>query len=54
MSEFGRIDVLFNSELVPVVPEGPRELGRDVGRFLVSDDFKELLLDDLLDSFEGW
>ena len=41
------------AKLVAVVPEGPRELGRDVGRFSVPDDFNDPLPDDLLDAFEG-
>ena len=41
------------AKLVAVVPERPRELGIDVGRFLVPDDFNDPLPDDLLDAFEG-
>lgn len=41
------------AKLVAVAPEGPRELGKDVGRFLVPDDFNDPLPDDLLEAFEG-
>ena len=41
------------AKLVAVVPEGPREPDRDVGRFLGPDDFYDPLPDDLLDAFEG-
>ena len=41
------------AKLVAVLPEGPRQLGRDVGRFSVPDDFNDSLPDDLLDAFEG-
>ena len=41
------------AKLVAVVPGEPRELGRDVGRFDVPDDFNDPLPDDVLDAFEG-
>ena len=41
------------AKLVAVASQGPREIGRDVGRFEVPDDFNEPLPDDLLDAFEG-
>lgn len=41
------------AKLVAVAPQGPREIGRDVGRFEVPEDFNEPLPDDLLDAFEG-
>lgn len=41
------------AKLVAVMPAGPRELGRDVGRFDVPDDFNDPLPDNLLDAFEG-
>ncbi|MDE0065669.1 MAG: type II toxin-antitoxin system Phd/YefM family antitoxin [Acidimicrobiaceae bacterium] len=41
------------ARLVSVAPQGPRELGRDIGRFEVPDDFNEPLPDNLLDAFEG-
>ena len=41
------------AKLVSVTPQGPRELGRDLGRFEVPDDFNEPLSDNLLDAFEG-
>ncbi|MYA75933.1 MAG: type II toxin-antitoxin system Phd/YefM family antitoxin [Acidimicrobiaceae bacterium] len=41
------------ARLVSVAPQGPRELGRDIGRFEVPDDFNEPLPDNLLDTFEG-
>lgn len=40
-------------KLVPVMLREPRELGRDIGRFEVPDDFNDPLPDDLLDAFEG-
>ena len=41
------------AKLVAAVPGGPRQLGLDVGRFEVPDDFNDPLPDDLLDAFEG-
>ena len=41
------------ARLIAVMSEGPRELGRDVGRFEVPDDFDDPLPNDLLDAFEG-
>lgn len=41
------------AKLVPVTPQRPRELGRDIGRFEVPDNFNEPLPDNLLDAFEG-
>lgn len=41
------------AKLVAVVPEGPRELGKDVGRFTVPDNFNDPLPEDMLDAFEG-
>lgn len=41
------------AKLVTVLPEGPRQLGRDVGRFEVPEDFNDPLPEDLLDAFEG-
>lgn len=41
------------AKLVGVEPDGPRELGRDVGRFSVPDNFNDPLPDDLLDAFDG-
>ncbi len=41
------------AKLVSAISGGPRQLGRDVGRFDVPDDFNDPLPDDLLDAFEG-
>ena len=41
------------ARLVTVVEGGPRQLGLDVGRFEVPDDFDDPLPDHVLDAFEG-
>ena len=41
------------ARLVSFTAEGPRRLGRDVGRFEVPEDFNDPLPEDLLDAFEG-
>lgn len=41
------------AKLVAALAGGPRQLGQDVGRFDVPDDFNDPLPDDLLDAFEG-
>ncbi len=41
------------AKLVSAALREPRELGIDIGRFEVPEDFNEPLPDDLLDSFEG-
>ena len=41
------------AKLVSVTLRGPRELGIDLGRFEVPEDFNESLPDNLLDAFEG-
>lgn len=41
------------ARLVTVVDGGPRQLGLDVGRFEVPDDFDDPLPDHVLDGFEG-
>ncbi len=41
------------ARLVPVAQEGPRQFGRDSGKFDVPEDFDAPLPDDLLRAFEA-
>jgi prevent-host-death family protein len=41
------------ARLVPVLPDGGRALGIDVGRVTIADDFDAELPSDLLDDFDG-
>lgn len=41
------------AQLVPMSPPPPRQLGGDVGRIWISDDFDAPLDTDLLAAFEG-